>query len=312
MSLLYNKHQKGGKLPEEIYTVKNNSLIDDTDKYFESLHSPEEVYRQFLKYNNSYKQPSDPNSFIEKHPIEHHVGKATSETIIPGLPTLRKELPFENAFEWMQYKDFLHEKEMSSRTDSRALKHFNPGGYVGAYQLGTMALQEAGMLKKKLIGKGQKNKIQNSDNWVGGSKSMKSFMSDINVQEEALKKYTAKNFRYIKGSLLANKVQDKSVIMGYLAGTHLAGQKNVKEYLNNNGSTFKDGNGTTIDIYRNGYAAWIKDLYKDGQGTRRFFDKKNAVEILKEKGINVNAPDYFPEDYRIPGNKTLPWLEKKN
>lgn len=311
MSLLYTKHQQGGKFPEDISTVRNSNALDDTDRYFESYDNSasEEVYKMFFKYKDDFRQPSDPNEKSQPNPVVNKVGEDTTTNNIPFKTNLRSNLPFENEFEWMQYKDFLHEKELSGRSDIKSLKHFNSGGYVGAYQLGTMALQEADMLKDTLVGTTQKNKIMNSNNWKGGSKSRDAFLSDIRIQEDALKRYTAKNFKYIKSSLIANNVMDKSNIMGYLAGTHLAGQKNVKAYLKNNGSTFKDGNGTTIDVYRNGYNAWIKDQYVDGQGKRRFFDKKNAVEMLKKKGILVEHRDYFPEDYRIPGNKTLPWQE---
>jgi len=297
MSLLY---QKGGKLPEDISTVKNRTSLEDTDYYFKELDnsSPEEEYQMFLKYNKLKTFPVDPK---ETDFTIRKAGKNT--TTSPHLPysiNLRKDLPFENEFEWMQYRDYLHEKELSGRSDKDSLKLFNPGGYVGAYQLGVAALQEANMLKEDPSGKGQKNIIMNASNWKGGAKARDSFLSDIKIQEEALKKYTAKNFKYIRSTLLNNNITDKEDIMGYLAGTHLAGQKNVRKYIKNNGSDFKDGNNTTIDTYVNGFKKWVKDQYVDGQGERRYFDKKGARDILKQKGILINTEDYFPMFRRTP------------
>lgn len=312
MSIFYNKIKKlqtGGKTTvKAIDEIESENTFDDTDAFFDDSHAaPIEDYNVF-RYNDLYTEPSEETAYSQESPVTHKVGNDTFKPT-PYMNVFRDNLPFENEFEWMRYRDFINEKELSGRKDAKALKHFNKYGYVGPYQLGTMALQEANILKKNLHGKGQKAKIMDPANWIGGKASQDAFFGNARIQEDALKRYTARNFRYIKETLRTHGITDKDTIMGYLAGTHLAGQKNVKKYIRENGSNFVDANGTSIDVYRNGFRKWIKDEYKDGQGLRRYFDKRKAEETLKQKGIHIQRVDYFPEDYRVPGNKTQPWQD---
>jgi len=194
--------------------------------------------------------PTTPANYIEIIPDD-----VVTERSIPYTPIIGKNVPFLDEPSWKKYAAFINKKEMGGKKDSKSLKRFNRYGYVGAFQLGDTALQSAGFLKSgKLSGSSRKAKILNASNWVGGKKAMNSFLSSYDVQEKALKAFSANNFGLIKKTLEHYNITDREQILAYLSAAHLGGHTSVKNYLKSGGTkVFKDGNGTKITTYINNY-----------------------------------------------------------
>ncbi len=147
------------------------------------------------------------------------------------------------------YFDALAHRESSNnhRVESR-------GGYLGKYQLGEMALIEAGFYKD------DGDKARN--NWRGGwtaqavkanIRSKRDFLNNQEAQDIAVRAYTEKNWRIIKyyglDEYVGRKVGDVEVtISGMLAGAHLVGVSNLREFLEH-GTDATDGNGVNISTY---------------------------------------------------------------
>ena len=118
----------------------------------------------------------------------------------------------------------------------------NRYGYAGKYQMGEMALVDAGYYMKP-------SKKYNND-WSGvftgkdGIKSIQDFLNNPAVQEKAQIIYKKKQWGYLK-AVGADKYIGK-IINGYtitasglLAGAHLKGAGSVIKYLKSNGKLLK-------------------------------------------------------------------------
>ena len=117
--------------------------------------------------------------------------------------------------DWEKYKKYLVSKESLGRAVSEtSLAHHNSYGYVGIYQMGVGALEDAGFLKpgtlklRKSKADGgqnlsQKEIMENDANWTAGN-SYQSYITSEAKQSEALEAYTKKNYQSIKSTLNPN------------------------------------------------------------------------------------------------------------
>lgn len=88
--------------------------------------------------------------------------------------------------------------------------------YLGKYQMGSLALKDAGLLKDGNVS------WRDPNNWVSGY-SLERFLSDPELQERAFRKYTEGNLKTLmqSGAITANSSEKE--IQGVLAASHLVG-----------------------------------------------------------------------------------------
>ena len=150
--------------------------------------------------------------------------------------------------------------DLGARESGGKYTAFNKYGYAGKYQMGEMALIDAGYYRKP---SGKYN-----NDWSGvftgkdGIKSIQDFLHNPAAQENAQIIYKKKQWKYLK-AVGADKFIGK-IINGYtitpsglLAGAHLKGAGSVIKYLKSNGQNAeKDGFGTSIEEYIKKFAGY--------------------------------------------------------
>lgn len=132
-------------------------------------------------------------------------------------------------------------------------KAFNRFGYAGKYQMGEMALVDAGYYCK--------NSRRYNNDWSGvflgkdGVNSIQDFLNSPKAQENAQIIFKKKQWSYLKAvgahNYLGAKFNDFVITSsGLLAGAHLKGAGAVIQYLKTGGEcNSKDGFGTDIETY---------------------------------------------------------------
>ncbi len=142
------------------------------------------------------------------------------------------------SFDYNSYK-----KAMAIRESGNRLDVVNKFGFAGRYQMGTMALKDAGFIK--MDASNSNSAMENPDNWTGknGISSREDFLKSEEGQEAAMKAYTNKQLGYLKNRGAINKDSSGVEIAKALAPSHLLG---VGGYL---GGKKKDGFGTTPQEY---------------------------------------------------------------
>lgn len=139
-------------------------------------------------------------------------------------------------FDYDIFRNALAEKESSDNYEA-----VNKGNYLGRYQLGSKALQEAGFVKPGTTHKG----LNNPKNWIVGSKN--EFLKTPELQEKAMLAYTMKNYNYAQKMGLLGDDTPEHEIAGLLAGSHLVGVKGMKKALG--GVDVKDANNIRPQQY---------------------------------------------------------------
>ena len=155
-------------------------------------------------------------------------------------------------------QDFL--TDLGARESGGNYKAFNKYGYAGKYQMGEMALVDAGYYIKP-------NRIYNND-WKGkftgkdGVNSIQDFLNNPKAQENAQIIYKKKQWGYLK-AVGADKYIGKTINgytitpSGLLAGAHLKGAGCVIKYLKSNGQIIeKDAFGTSVESYMKKFAGY--------------------------------------------------------
>jgi len=167
---------------------------------------------------------------------------------------------------WMKtLNDFFN--DLGARESGGKYNIINKYGYAGKYQMGEMALVDAGYYVKK-------NARYNND-WSGkftgkdGVKSLKDFLNNPQVQENAQIIYKKKQWGYLK-AVGADKYAGKTINgftitpSGLLAGAHLKGAGSVIKYLKSNGQIVeKDGFGTSVESYIKQFAGYDVSILTD-------------------------------------------------
>ena len=148
------------------------------------------------------------------------------------------------------YRDFL--RALGYRESGGRYNIENSYGYLGKYQMGEGALKDAGYYK---------GDPTRRNDWIGkwtgkdGVWSKEDFLNNPRAQENAIREFHRKTWRYLK-ALGLDKYVGKSIRgiyiteSGLLGGAHLLGAGNVKKFLKSNGRIVpRDGYGTPITEY---------------------------------------------------------------
>ena len=148
------------------------------------------------------------------------------------------------------YKDFL--RALGYRESGGRYNIENTYGYLGKYQMGESALKDAGYYK---------GDPTRRNDWIGewtgkdGVWSKEDFLNNPRAQENAIREFHRKTWKYIK-ALGLDKYVGKTIKgiyiteSGLIGGAHLLGAGNVKKFLKSNGRIIpRDGYGTPITEY---------------------------------------------------------------
>ena len=162
-------------------------------------------------------------------------------------------------------QDFFN--DLGKRESGGNYNAFNKYGYAGKYQMGEMALVDAGYYRKT---SGKYN-----NDWKGkftgkdGINSIQEFLKSPLAPENAQFAFKKRQWGYLK-ALGAHNYTGK-VINGYtitpsglLAGAHLKGAGSVIKYLKSNGKiNEKDAFGTSVESYMKQFAGYdVSQLIK--------------------------------------------------
>lgn len=151
--------------------------------------------------------------------------------------------------------------DLGARESGGKYNIINKYGYAGKYQMGEMALIDAGYYIKP-IGKKYNNDWKGIFTGKDGVKSIQDFLNNPQAQENAQIIYKKKQWGYLK-AVGADKYVGK-IINGYmitpsglLAGAHLKGAGSVIKYLKSNGQIIEnDGFGTSVETYIKHFAGY--------------------------------------------------------
>ena len=159
------------------------------------------------------------------------------------------------------FDDFLMDLALSESGNNYEIT--NKQGFLGKYQMGEMALVDAGYYKKKV-----KNLSEYNNDWTGsftgkdGVYSVKDFLNNQTAQENAQIAYKKAQWGYLK-NLGAHKYLGETIAgikitqSGLLGGAHLGGQGRVDEFLRSGGKIDKkDGNGVPVSHYIRKFAGY--------------------------------------------------------
>jgi integrating conjugative element protein (TIGR03758 family) len=148
------------------------------------------------------------------------------------------------------HTDFLYDLGMrESRLDPSAR---NPFGYIGLFQMGEAALQDAGYYRGDLT---RANDWTGSWTGAGGINSLGEFYARPDSQVQAIVAYHNGLVGQIRSLGLDRSVGSTVggvpvTLSGLVAGAHLVGIGNLQTFINSSGSTVpRDGNGVPITTY---------------------------------------------------------------
>lgn len=153
------------------------------------------------------------------------------------------------------YQDYLAalaKRESGGQADP--YQAVNKHGYLGKYQMGKLALIDAGFYRKD----GSSNNDFHDHKWTGkhGVHSREDFLNSSEAQEAAVHAYNRAQWRTIRkeklDQFIGQKFGDGPVLTasGLLAGAHLVGVGNLEKYLESGGKVVpRDGNKVPITRY---------------------------------------------------------------
>ena len=169
----------------------------------------------------------------------------------PALP-LALALGMTSATAWpaCTHTDFLH--DLAVRESGLKPNAVNPYGYIGLFQMGEAALQDAGYYRGDLTRR---------NDWTGawtrrdGVSSLADFLARPDAQVQAIVAYHNGLVAQIRRSGLDGAIGStiggvEVTMSGLVAGAHLVGLGNLQSFINSTGSTLpRDGNGVPITTY---------------------------------------------------------------
>ena len=121
----------------------------------------------------------------------------------------------------------------------------NSLGYVGKYQMGAMALEDAGLLKKGASKQGQRA-LDDPSNWtIAGGKE--AFLRDSELQEKTFQDYTDRNYRGLQRRGVINEQSSPAEVAGALKAAHLGGVGGAARLMAGKETT--DAYGTSTRSY---------------------------------------------------------------
>ena len=138
------------------------------------------------------------------------------------------------------------------------------GLYLGKYQMGSEALETVGYLK---AGSSKDNPAAWKDpkNWTRGLSGYQDFLNSPEIQDRAMKKYTAVNKRTLMNRNVLSEYSSPARVAGFLAAAHLLGAGTVSKF----GISGRDGNNVSGTEYFNiGAASQVGvNVSPSGNGT---------------------------------------------
>lgn len=148
------------------------------------------------------------------------------------------------------HTDFLH--DLAVRESGLQPDEMNPHGYIGLFQMGEAALQDAGYYRGDLT---RRNDWTGA--WTGrdGISSRADFFARPDAQVQAIVAYHNGLVAQIRRSELDRTIGStiggvEVTLSGLVAGAHLVGLGNVQAFVNSSGGTLpRDGNGVPITTY---------------------------------------------------------------
>ncbi|MDO5692749.1 MAG: peptidoglycan-binding domain-containing protein [Pseudomonadota bacterium] len=181
----------------------------------------------------------------------------------------------------------------------------NYAGYLGKYQMGELALIDAGYYKKDGTSRNDWK-----GEWTGkdGIDSKEDFLKSPQAQENAINSYNQKQWSYIRhydlDKYIGKTLDDgqKITASGLLAGAHLVGVGELKNYLQSNGNTVpKDGNGTKISKYVHDMGDFDITQIMSPQQQKHVADQLPTHSASQESvsKVHVNRPHDLGERYQI-------------
>ena len=164
--------------------------------------------------------------------------KVTQAT--PTVASSKVDRTGPGAFDYNSYSDAIGKRE----SGAQGYKAINDYGYVGKYQFGLDALEDAGLIKPGTARqRGQsKRTVQDPSVWTlkGG---LNEFFSSPAIQERAMRQYTEGNKNTLSRMGLIGPQSSPDQIAGLLASAHLVGPGNVGR------AGAADAYGTTASNY---------------------------------------------------------------
>ena len=197
------------------------------------------------------------------------------------------------------YRDLL--RALGYRESGNKYNIENTYGYLGKYQMGESALKDAGYYK---------GDPTRRNDWIGewtgkdGVWSKEDFLNNPQAQDNAIREYHRKTWRYIK-ALRLDKYVGKTIKgiyiteSGLIAGAHLLGVGNVKKFLKSNGRKIpRDGYGTPITEYLSKFSGYDiseitgtadRKVYitKEDELLDEYLLTKEELELSKESKVSL-------------------------
>ena len=128
----------------------------------------------------------------------------------------RVSQPQQGGFNFQSYSDTIGKRESNNNYQA-----VNTIGFVGKYQMGAAALEDAGLVKPGTAKKGNKA-LRDPSNWTvpGG---LDTFLSKPELQEEVFGMYTRQNESRLRKAGLITDTTSPDEAAGHLATAHLKG-----------------------------------------------------------------------------------------
>lgn len=175
----------------------------------------------------------------------------------------------------------------------------NQSGFIGAYQMGTTALQEAGYVK--MSAPKSNNALNDPNNWtIPGGKA--TFLSNPQIQDDAFQKYTNKNHYYLTNGGKVNSSTPPGEVAGLLAASHLVGGPTVaKSGIVGN----VDGNGTKdSSYYTSAKMAVLGTPTKPGEEVTKAPSENQVPLVVPSSSETVGKEVYQPGPFESKGQPT--------
>lgn len=171
------------------------------------------IYKLYQEWQDDDSNVNDVKpELIPQSPISPEV----TQTIKTSPEQVMSEDFASTGIDYASYTKALAERESGGNLSAE-----NSLGYVGRYQMGAMALEDVGLVKKGVGQKGN-SALNDPTNWTEGL-SKEKFLASEDLQEQAMMAYTQLNFQRLKSKGLITNTTTPKQIASYLAASHLVG-----------------------------------------------------------------------------------------
>ena len=207
------------------------------------------------------------------------------------------------------YQDYLAtlaKRESGGQADP--YQAVNKHGYLGKYQMGKLALIDAGFYQKD----GSSNNDFHDHKWTGkhGVHSREDFLNSPEAQEAAIRSYNRAQWGHIRNkgldAHLGRQYGDGPTLTpsGLLAGAHLVGVGNLAKYLNSEGKVVpRDGNKVPITRYIEAMAGYDVPVSRPRQAKAKGAHQQHQDSQLSQ-ALPADRPHERPVKVRKPGADT--------